>query len=244
MSSRLLFLLDYEPDFDFVTQDSIIAKQQLDKRKDLYRYVVMKESDFYDSETGELKTAADFPPEFRKAYPIGSLEFIESFLKIFHGIDREPAIEVPEQLQTIEFLKRDYKIVPFSSLPKDGCFFIKDASNQKSFSYCGNIAELQCELPGTLDESHLYVVSDLLDIVSEYRVYVIRGEIKAVSFYKGNPLAFPDTAFIKKTVRAYSRTANPLASYSFDVMITEKGTALIEMHSFLSLGLYWTKWDE
>ena len=76
------------------------------------------------------------------------------------------------------------------------------------------------------------------------RVYVVKDRIKNIVFYKGNPEVLPDIEFIRDVVSNYKMQQNHLESYSLDIMITPKGNAIIEMHTFLSMGLYSTKWDD
>ena len=175
----MLFLLDYEPEFDFITQDSIIAKQQLDKESRQHSYIILCERDFYNA-NGELKKRKDFPSIYATAIPIGSIQFTSSFLKIFHNIEREPALEVPEAIRMERFLKRDYQIVSKQQFPKTGCYFIKDVSEQRSFSYIGEVSALAEADISPIISSHYYQVSELVDIISEFRVYIIRGIIKNI----------------------------------------------------------------
>jgi len=239
----MLFLLDYEPEFDFVTQDSIIVKQQLDKLYNMHSYVIMCNEDFYHS-NGRIKNKSDFPIEYATAIPVGSIQFTSSFLDIFHGIKREFALEIPEVLRKEQFLKRYYQIIPASELPHQGVFFIKDVSEQRSFSYVGEIAELHMSKGSPIDPTHYYQISEKVTVSAEYRVYVIDGVIKNISFYSGIPTVFPDIKVIESAVNEYSKSNDCLRSFSMDFMVTPNGTAIIEMHTYLSLGMYWTKWDE
>ena len=65
-----------------------------------------------------LKTSDDFEDRYKNAIPIGNVRFVEQYLKIFKGIERDNAIEIPPVLRTDEF-------------PGNGSFFIKDATQQK-----------------------------------------------------------------------------------------------------------------
>ena len=64
--------------------------------------------------------------------------------------------------------------------------------------------------------------------------------IVAISHYNGNPLLFPDTKLLEKVVMLISYHEKYLKSYTIDVMITKKGTSLIEIHNFTSVGFYTT----
>lgn len=238
----MLFLLDFEKNFDFVTQDSLIAKQVLDRVEE-HNYKILSVEDFYNSETGQLLSKKDFPENYMAAIPIGSIQFVSAFLKIFYDIDEEPAFEIPEGLRIKEYLKREYRIIKYNELPAQGCFFVKDVTKQRTFSFMGELSDLKMQ-GGVLYDTHDYLISEILNVLSEYRVYVVRDKIKCISLYKGDAEVLPDIAFIKNVIQSYKNESEHLQSYSLDIMMTTKGAAIIEMHTFLSLGLYTTKWDE
>ena len=175
------------------------------------------------------------------AIPIGSIEFVQTWLKKVHNIDRINPIEIPFILRKNEFLKRDYKIVSYDEIPKSGSFFIKDVSQLKGFSYNGNIAHIYDELE-SIDKSHLFQISEMVDIKSEYRVYIINGKIETISHYDGNPMILPDVELINKANIMWSLQKDYPKSCTIDVMVTDKGTSIIECHPFISVGLYSTLW--
>ena len=86
--------------------------------------------------------------------PVGSIPFVETWLKRVHGIERINPIEIPKFLRTKEFVKRDYQIVPYEDVPKTGKYFVKDVSVSKKFSFfvikitiCKFITFLICFFP-------------------------------------------------------------------------------------------------
>ena len=91
-------------------------------------------------------------------------------------------------------------------------------------------------------KEHLYQVSEILNVQSEYRVYIIDGEIENVCNYNGDPLVLPDVNFIKKANAIYSIQPDYPKSYTIDVMVSDKGTSIMEIHPFISVGLYSTLW--
>ena len=236
----MLFLLDFEEEFDFITKDSLIIKQLLDNCNE-HSYKIMNCRDFYIENSMRLKNKSSFNPEYKYAIPIGSIQFTEAFLRIFYNIKKEEPIEIPKEMQTTYFLKRKYFECSYNELPNKGYFFIKDISHQKQFSFMGNISDIKKK---GLRKVHRFLVSEVLEVVSEYRIYVINGTIKNIACYKGDVTVFPDLSFIKSVINEYSKTLNSYNCYSFDIMVSTKGNALIEMHSYLSLGLYSTCWDE
>ena len=93
--------------------------------------------DFYKDEEDSfsmrqiLKKSDDFDKRFENAIPFGTVRFVEQYLQVFKGIERDNAIEVPPIMRTDEFLKRKYSIVPRDEIPRHGNYFIKDATQQK-----------------------------------------------------------------------------------------------------------------
>jgi hypothetical protein len=148
-------------------------------------------------------------------------------------------IEIPPVLRTDEFLKRKYSIVKGSELPKQGYFFIKNASKLKEFSYTGYIELLDKKI-NDINPEDFYQVSEVVNILSEYRVYVINKKIYAIAYYNGNPCIFPDINLIQKANLIYSIQPDYPNSYTMDVMINEKGTSIIEIHPLFSCGIYQT----
>lgn len=181
--------------------------------------------------------------------PVGDIRFIEKAL----GLHENP-IEVPPYLRTEEFLKRDYKIVPWTEIPDKGQFFLKDVSGLKIFGEVVNatywnikdsfnyVRKNKYDNTLVLDKTHLFQVSSLFNYKAEYRVYVINGEIENIGIYNGNPLYQPDMKLIQKAVNMIALNEKWLKSYTIDVMVGDKGTALIEIHNFASVGLYSTQW--
>lgn len=211
-----------------------IAKEQLDRTKLVHSY---RECTLSDLDSVKEK---DFNP-------IGTIQFVEKYL----GITETP-IEIPKYLQTEEFLKREYKIVKGKDLPRRGRYFVKNASKLKDFSVNADMEYFlydemidykpKSEFDNTLciKSTDNFVVSEDVKILSEYRLYVFNNVIVAISHYNGNPLLFPDTKLLEKVVMLISYHEKYLKSYTIDVMITKKGTSLIEIHNFTSVGFYTT----
>lgn len=243
----MLFLLQEEAgDFGTTkTIESLIVKDLIKLEKYSHKYISMSLQDFYTgNEHGVniIKKEDEFPTTYKDAIPIGTIEFVTSWLRIFHGIEKENPIEIPPVLRTYEFLKRDYSIREFKDIPTKGRYFLKDASQLKGFSFSGDLEDFFKEKEMELDKTHLYQVSEIMDIHAEFRVYIIDGEIVSIENYNGYPLVFPDINLIKKANLIYSIQKDYPRSYSMDVMITDRGTSIIEIHNFTSLGLYSTIW--
>lgn len=184
--------------------------------------------------------------------PIGTIPFVTKCINKLYGVTKENPIEIPSYLRTDEFLKRDYRFDKLQNLPKVGKFFIKNIEELKSFTYCGEL--LNVNIDGLMEEKKendyslsfkpdtLFSISEAVDILSEYRVYVINNKIVNISNYNGDCTLFPDINLIKKAMLLIEYNSRWLKSYTIDVMITNRGTSIIEIHNFTSVGLYSTLW--
>lgn len=190
-----------------------------------------------------------------KSIPIGNIVFVEAWLNKYHNIKKENPIEIPKYLRTDEFLKREYKIVKASELPMSGKYFIKNIDTLKDFTYAGELMfisldEMLKETASKNDYSKYLspdtnmIISNIFDIESEYRVYVIDGKIEVMSNYNGDATVLPDIGLIKKAVGLINLNEKWLKSYTLDIMVGNIGTAIIEIHNFTSVGLYSTLWGD
>lgn len=198
---------------------------------------------------------AQFPENFKmkERISIGTIPFVKKFLKNIHGIDHMEPIEVPKVLRKKEYLGRYYHVVPAGDIPHTGTWFIKDASELKHFTYCGEMSlffgSTDVEGEGELlDPKHKYILSSPVKILSEYRVFVSDDELKAIQYYNGFPDVMPsekEIAKIKKMITNYQLDDTRPKSYSMDVAIIydkysqgNRDLVLIEIHPFACLGLY------
>ena len=175
----------------------------------------------------------------KNAVPIGSIEFVEFWLKKYYNKKMTP-IEVPECLRTQYFLKREYNICTGDKMPVTGRYFIKNIEKLKQGTYCGDVANYS--------DFHIvhygqkYVVSSEIDIESEWRAYIINNKLENIANYDGNPLVYPDIALINQAIARYSIDNKCPKSYTIDLGVNKDGTFIIEVHPFTSVGLYSTLW--
>lgn len=246
-----------ENDYD---TDVMLLKNILKENKYIHEYMSTSLDEFFDNSTNSLLNKNSFPKYCQNAIPVGTLEFVGAWFKIFHNLDNMNPIEIPSILRTDEFLKRDYSIVTSDKLPRNGKWFIKDVSQLKVFSsalyddvsllHLDDILKSPEEIQNKskldttlyLDNTHLYQVSERVNPLSEYRVYFISGELQSISHYNGDPYLLPDVNLISKANLLYSTQEDYPKSYTMDIMVTDRGTSVIEIHSFVSVGLYTTIW--
>ncbi len=234
----MYFILQKEKK-DLTDLDTLTLKEELDNTRVSNSYTYM---------TKEEISTCKFHGQ-NEAIPVGTIEFVEGYLKNIKGIQNLNPIEVPKVLRRDEFLLRNYKIVDKDYIMKlHGYYFVKYASKLKDFSHCGDVDQLKYIDYGKepfLKEGW-YVVSEVKEILSEYRVFVFNDEIKAIQFYDGDCLVMPNEAEInklRKMVGMYIMDSKRPKAYTMDIAIVNdkiKGRDLmiIEVHSFTSVGLY------
>lgn len=116
----------------------------------------------------------------------------------------------------------------------DGIFIKpKELKVFTGFVYCGNTDRLRiCTYP---DETPIYY-SDIVNFISEYRCFVLDGEIIDVRRYKGDWSKAPNRDIIESAIRDYKST--PMA-YCIDFGITsDNQTLLVEANDGFSFGSY------
>ena len=211
--------------------DTRILRDELDKQKYTHQYTITDINTMdYAIRTGKRR--------INEIIPVGSLEFVGRFLNSVYGIENMNPIEVPNVLRKDEFLKRKYSIS--DEVPKLGRFFVKNASRLKAFSYAGSLEHItEEERLKYILLGDMYQVSELVDIVSEYRVFVHNDKILAINYYDGDCTVFPDISTIRAMVGTYMLDKNRPAAYTMDVaVIRDRGTAILEVHQWVSVGLY------
>lgn len=73
------------------------------------------------------------------------------------------------------------------------------------------------------------------ELVSEYRCYVLEGEIVGVKHYKGDWSKGPQQSVVKAAVAAYQ----PYRAYAIDFgILAEGGTVVVEVNDAFALGCY------
>ena len=94
------------------------------------------------------------------------------------------------------------------------------------------------------DYEHLYQVSEIVNVLSEYRAYIISGQLDNICQFTGDPYETPDMELLKEAIESYNAQPDCPKSYSIDLMVTPRGTAITEVHTYMCLGLYNVNWDE
>lgn len=211
--------------------------QILDRQSSMHSYSMVNAEDLIDfiEQTSSIN--------FKEAIPVGDIKFVKEYLNIVHEICDIIPIEVPEELRVNKYLKRRYAVLEREEIPKKGDYFLKTAFKLKDFTYVGEISNLfEYENSGDFLKEGLYVLSERVNILSEYRCFVLNDIIKGIQFYSGDCTIMPtpdDVALIKEMVMKYSKNPNRPKAYTLDVgIIKDKGVAVLECHTHSSVGLY------
>lgn len=244
----MFFLLQKEDKYNNLDLETFIVKDILEHNKFMDEYIFYSKDDFVIDEPCE------YPEYIKQAIPVGTIDFVEAWLYRFHKIDCINPIEIPPCLRKEEFLKREYRIVRKENLPTAGRIFFKDASRLKVFS-----GEINCETFFTddlwkpkqndfdttlhLDPEHLFQVSEIVNIGSEYRIYIQDNIIQAIANYNGNPCLLPDVKLLQKMINIYSMRYDCPKAYTMDIAVNEKETFLLEIHPWIAVGLYNSLWS-
>lgn len=171
--------------------------------------------------------------------PVGDLEFVRTWLKLVYNGNKMKPLEIPEELRAL--VNRDYNILKGKDIPLEklkGKHFIKNASELKVWN---NLLYYNRDISHMIEDDINYVVSDWVNFISEYRIFVMDDKVIGCENYLGDPIVFPDENYIRKIIYTYKNCERPEA-YTLDIGVYVNGntqcTDLIEIHPFVSCGVY------
>ena len=229
----MIFVLQREStDLDV---DVLTLKEALKQQSIRHQYMELSLNEMKGFDFKKL-----FGKNLNSIIPVGSLDFVREFLRINYAIPNMSAIEVPKELRLPHLLNREYALLDYRDVETiQGAKFLKYASELKVFSYCGDVPSFVKH--NTL-KSGVYVVSEPVDILAEYRVFVHRDKIVGIQFYDGNPLVLissDNLRLIQEMVARYSVNKTRPKSYTLDIGVLENNNiSIIELHPWCSVGLY------
>ena len=159
--------------------------------------------------------------------PIGTVEYIQRFAEI-SNIILPPNISYPRQLQ--KYLKRSIWLDTFQNV--DPSLFVKPIRT-KVFT-----GAIKSNITENVHPNTSVWVSEPINLINEYRFYIIDKTIVGYSRYddNDNPDESIDITSIHQMINDY--TEAPIG-YSIDIGITDnQETILIECNDGYALGLY------
>lgn len=184
----------------------------------------------------ELSETEEFKGAIKDCIPVGSVDFVHSFIDRVYGFTPSP-LYIPDELKS--YLGRYvhfYCDVNFiDKLIRSGAQFVKTANHVKGYNdIISDVRELEEYKKDYATE--LYHSSGVIDIESEWRVFVHRGKVLDCRNYSGDPMVFPNRWMVESMVEDFKSA--PIA-YTLDVAVTSGGdTVVIETHRFYSCGTY------
>lgn len=134
--------------------------------------------------------------------------------------------------------------------------FTKPRSRRKQFT--GAIFQSEADLAQVsgVSKHEKLICSEVVHWRSEYRVYVVRSQIRGIHHYEGDPLVQVDRDVVEEAIRILNESGEAYAGYAIDFGVLDSGqTALIEMNDGFAIGAYgvsaqdytdmvWARWEE
>ena len=168
---------------------------------------------------------------------VACIETTNKYLERF-GMGPKMALNIPEELNSSVWLQRKLFTNTLEHLNRSLLpLFIKPAGKAKEFvaGVVRNAKDMDLFFHHLPSETAI-LCSEVVEFVSEYRCYIINGEIKGVKHYIGDMFTFPDGDFMKRCVAAYKSAPS---GYSMDFGVLKNGqTVLVECNDGWSLGNY------
>ena len=121
-------------------------------------------------------------------------------------------------------------------ITKAGCdpFFMKPAEDTKVFTGYVVRSEIDLLKINSLSDELPILISDIMDIKSEYRCFVNRKNLLDIRHYNGDFRLFPNFNIIEQAIKDFT---NQPVSYTLDFAILADGSmALIEINDGYALG--------
>lgn len=165
--------------------------------------------------------------------PVGSVEFVLEFMKQCYGIVGAKPLNIPSEL--MRFSNRDIQYLSNTDftniLTADKEYFIK--SNTKIKGYTNVITPTN---DGMIVPEDCYMVSEFVEIQSEWRCFIKDGNLLDSRCYSGDFMLQPSFSDIEEMIKDY-KSCPP--AYTLDVCVDgNEKTSIIECHNFFSCGLY------
>jgi hypothetical protein len=240
------FLIQVEengiPSYDFCHQ-MLIAKRFID-----WRFSLNTEFQFIPV-TG-IHDILDDPDSY---IPIGSIEFVENFVRTNYG---EAGLQAITPVYPTQFANPlNYRYLGGMGLyDKNSPYTIAQCMGKapnRAF-HLKNAKKLKHELNGEYNATNILKNREAFDKLgewymggcvyplTEWRVFVFNGTILDIKNYKGDPWIMPNKEVVEKMVKEYYDGGGNARAFTLDVGVDENdnSTKIVEFHEFYSCGLY------
>lgn len=180
--------------------------------------------------------------------PIGSVGYCHSYYERHFGLNLKP-LNVPLQLQ--HFAGRniiDIKLpLPKKNIEKDFRIFIKSNDLEKWEN--NGVYQMSDLSSSNIFSTGSYQLSEIVDIVAEFRCFVYRGELLSVNRYLGDMWTYLNRNVVEQIIASYIDCPT---CYTLDMAVICKSiyndiehkqdsmlvTGVLEVHDFYACGLY------
>jgi ATP-grasp domain, R2K clade family 2 len=134
--------------------------------------------------------------------------------------------------------------------------FAKPATRRKRFTGCIFESEHDLYQVSGVSRTLKLLCSEVVNWVSEYRIYVVNSEIRSVDYYAGDASVPVDIKEINRAIQILNESGESYAGYAIDFGVLASGqTALVEMNDGFAIGAYnidsknytdmiWARWEE
>jgi hypothetical protein len=167
---------------------------------------------------------------------IGSVQATEAYFRI-NNISIPKSLSYPKSLK--KYLGRDIVETTFGELDNNFPYFVKPSGQVKLFT--GGVIESKTHLGylETFDKCKAdtkVFKSEVMEFVSEFRCFVLSGELKGIQYYLGDFTVFPDVNRIARMIASYNDCPS---AYTLDVGVSNDGkTYLVEVNDMWAIGSY------
>lgn len=176
----------------------------------------------------------------RQCIPVGSIEFVDAVRKRAFGLEPMKPLNVPAWAALEPFWRRRLAVCSgkdavrqiFEDFEVEE-LFIKSASRLKA-PITGIYQKGQGE--DIYKDEPLLLVSTVIRPQSEWRVFVSHGRIRDIRCYSGDLWVVPNRERVEEIAKASARDL-PAGTIDIGVLDTWE-TVIIEIHRFVSCGLY------
>jgi hypothetical protein len=180
----------------------------------------------------------DDPKDLRNATKedlvVGGIGIVRSHLENLGA--NCPDIDYPEELSRFLCRKLWRTTIDRVNCEVDSWPVFVKPVEEKRFTGCVIRSTADLIGKGCRGDNYEVICSEPVNMLSEYRCFVRRGEILDVRHYRGDWSLAPNRAVIEAAASAY--TSAP-AGYAADFAVTDKGeTVLVEVNDGYSLGSY------
>jgi hypothetical protein len=185
----------------------------------------------------------------RRSLPLSAESFVSGDMDAMHGAMAQLEIAVPPPndypASLAPYLHRriwkstlgevERRVFEDSGQP----VFVKPAERRKSFT--GRVVgpSISAAPIGAASRRQEVWCSEVVDWMSEFRVYVIDDEIVGVDHYAGDPGVSLDMGKVAEALSAYRKSGEAPSAYGIDFGVLHSGeSALVEANDGYALGAY------